>query len=322
MNSPASFDPLRCFKALSDPTRLRVLNIASHFELNVNEIVETMGMGQSRISRHLKILAEAGLLQARRDGLWTFYSSAGTEETARLLESIAFLFDGRPEFAADRKRAAKVLSDRTLASQRFFDTVAEDWGEMKRRIIGEAPLDRLIAQHLPPCNVVADLGCGSGDLLEVLKRHAKLVIGVDRSTRMLREARLRFSQSTSPVELRLGELEHLPLRESEADAAVINMVLHHLPEPERGIAEAHRILPTGGTLLIIDLRAHDNESLRTRYHDRWLGFTETAVEGWLGRHGFRVTARGNLPLEHGLQSFLLRGTKKNKSDPTSSRRKE
>jgi ArsR family transcriptional regulator len=309
MDSPAPFDPLRCFKALADSTRLRLMQIARHFELSVNEIVDIMAMGQSRISRHLKILAEAGLMRARRDGLWTFYAAADTREAARLLEAIASLLDGRGEFAADRKRAARLLADRTLASRRFFDTVAEDWGEMKRRIIGEASLDRMIAKHLPPCEVVADLGCGSGDLLEMLQRHAKLVIGVDRSPRMLREARQRFSHAASPVELRLGELEHLPLREAEADAAVINMVLHHLPEPEKGIAEAHRVLPPGGTLLVVDLRAHHDESLRTRYHDRWLGFEETAVEDWLGRLGFRVTARAALPLEHGLHSFLLRGTK-------------
>lgn len=322
MSYPVPFDPLRCFKALADATRLRLLNITRHFELNVNEIVETMNMGQSRISRHLKILAEAGLLQVRRDGLWTFYSTVSTEETARLFESIAILFKGRPEFGTDRKRAAKVLSDRALASQRFFDTVAEDWGEMKRRIIGAAPLERLITQHLPPCEVIADLGCGSGDLLEVLQRHAKRVIGVDRSACMLQEARQRFSHTTSSLELRLGELEHLPMRESEVDVAVINMVLHHLPEPEKGIAEAQRILPAGGTLLIIDLRTHCDESLRTRYHDRWLGFEETAVENWLNRQNFLVTARAVLPLEHGLQSFLLRGTKKNKSNPSPSRRKK
>ena len=310
MNQENRIDTLRCFKALADATRLRLVNIARHFELNVNEIVETMGMGQSRISRHLKILADAGLLSPRHDGLWTFYSTVNDGDAGRFLDAMAFSFDGG-DFARDLERAREVQVERNRESQRFFDKVARDWPEMKRTIIGDAALDRFVARHIPRCTIAVDLGCGSGDLLPVLQNKARRVIGVDRAPRMLEEARRRHltHRHNGTLELRLGELEHLPLREAEADCAVISMALHHLAEPEKGIIEAARILKPGGTLVIIDLDAHHDETLRTRYNDRWLGFDAALIEKWLARHGFTPQAREALAIDRGLQAFLVRSRK-------------
>ncbi|MBN1938372.1 MAG: ArsR family transcriptional regulator, partial [Candidatus Aminicenantes bacterium] len=189
MKSAPETGPLPGLKALADETRLRLFQLARVYELNVNEIVEALGMGQSRISRHLKILSEAGLLTARRDGMWTFYRASASPESSRFAAAV-----GAPEsgpFARDLDRARLIRDERARESKRFFDAVAGDWRDMKRSLIGEADLDAFILRHLPRCTVAADLGCGSGDQIPLLLKKAGRVIGVDRAPQMLEEARRR-----------------------------------------------------------------------------------------------------------------------------------
>jgi len=302
-------DSLRSLKALADETRLRLFQLGRSFELNVNEIVETLGMGQSRVSRHLKILAEAGLLTSRRDGMWTFYRTAADGPAARFAAAIGE--KDRGIFARDLARARKILEDRNRESRRFFDAIAGDWGEMKRALIGDAALDPLLLRHVPRGEVAADLGCGSGDLFAVLRRKAGRVIGVDRSPRMLEEARRRhLSDSRRGIlELRMGELESLPLRDGEVDCALMCLALHHLPDPGRGLAEAARILKPGGTLVVVEWSAHQDETLRTRFQDRWLGFEPQTLEDWLTGSGLSVRTKTTLSLPTGLKILLFRGRK-------------
>ena len=309
MKGLATADSLRSLKALADATRLRLFRLGRAFELNVNEIVETLGMGQSRISRHLKILSEAGLLTSRRDGMWTFYRASTEGPAARLAEAIG---DGdRGVFAQDLARARRIQNDRNRESRRFFDAVAGDWREMKRALIGEAPLDAFILRHIPRCSVAADLGCGSGDLLPILRKKAGRVIGVDRAPRMLDEARRRHLADSrrGTLELRRGELERLPLRDGEVDCAVICLALHHLPDPGRGIAEAARILKPGGALVVVEWSAHRDETLRSRFQDRWLGFEAGTLEKWLTGAGLNVQTKTTLALPTGLKILLFRGRK-------------
>jgi ubiquinone/menaquinone biosynthesis C-methylase UbiE len=204
-----------------------------------------------------------------------------------------------------------VRDERNRESRRFFDAVAGDWPEMKKFIIGDAALDQWILRHVPRCAVAADLGCGSGELLHILRKKARRVIGVDRAPRMLEEARRRHLSDSlnGTLELRLGELEQLPLRDGEVDCAVISLALHHLPEPERGMAEAARILKPGGVLIVTELNAHRDEILRTRFNDRWLGFEPAVLEGWLTRLHLAVQTRATLPLQRGLKILLFKGQK-------------
>jgi ArsR family transcriptional regulator len=310
VKSRRGFDPLPGLKALADETRLRLYQVTRAFELNVNEIVETMGMGQSRISRHLKILAEAGLLTARRDGMWTFYRAVTEGDAGRFAAAV-----GNPAggvYTRDLGRARRVRDERNRESRRFFDAVAGDWPAMKQSILGDASLDALILRHVPKCDVAADLGCGSGDLLPILRRKARRVIGVDRAPRMLDEARRHFSSDSlnGSLELRLGELEQLPLRDGEVDCAVISLALHHLPDPERGVSEAVRVLKPGGTLIITEWSAHQDETLRTRFQDRWLGFEPEVIEGWLRRLPLTVKKRTTLPLPRGLTILLYQSIRR------------
>ncbi|HLP57699.1 MAG TPA: metalloregulator ArsR/SmtB family transcription factor [Candidatus Deferrimicrobium sp.] len=300
---------LNFFKALSDDTRLRLLHIFTHYELNVNEIVEIMGMGQSRISRHLKILADTQLLTYRRDGLWTFYTAAVQGEGHRFINTVKYLFDNDPVFEQDLEKVKKILEERSKETVRFFDSIAEDWEKLKREIIGDVDLNGLILGNIPVSGTIVDLGCGTGDLLSFLKEKADRVIGVEKAPRMLEEARRRFADRKKNIDLRIGELEHLPLREGEADLAVINMVLHHLPDPPKALQEAHRVLKKGNLFIIVDLLTHTQENMRERYGDRWLGFSESEMKKWLQNSGFSIKSMADFDLKKGLKGFLIQAVK-------------
>jgi ArsR family transcriptional regulator len=297
-------NPVDYFKALADDTRVRLLNVLSDRELNVNELVAIFEMGQSRISRHLKILADTGLVTVRRDGLWAFYRAADRHQEAA--SAVIALVKTHPRYQEDVAKADAVYRAREEESIRFFDAIAEDWDSMKRNIIGGIDLTARIAEKIPKCKVAVDLGCGTGDLLPALLASADKVIGVDNSPEMLKKASKRFQGEESRVDLRIGQIEHLPLRDSEAGAAVINMVLHHLPSPPEGILESARTLEKGGELIIVDLEKHQNESMRSRYGDRWLGFSPHQINDWANDAGFRVVEEKSFPLQRRLKALFYR----------------
>ena len=277
------------FKALADETRLRILNLLRQHELNVNEIIHVLQMGQSRISRHLKILSNSGLLASRRDGLWIFYRVVENGAGREFVDAIAYLLTQQPIFVADLQRCQHILQERTRETAHFFDLIAKDWERMKHDLIGELDLGNEIGRRLYHCNVAVDLGCGTGDLLPFLKAKAQQVIGVDNSPKMLEKARARFSDGLAGIEFRIGEVIHLPMGDSEADAVVINMVLHHLSTPTQVIEEIARVLRVNGQLIVSDFAKHRNELLQTEYGDRWLGFTEIEMSKWLTRSGFSIS---------------------------------
>lgn len=279
---------LEYFKALSDITRLRLLNILIHYELSVNEIVSIMEMGQSRISRHLKILMEAGFLECRRDGAWAFYFISNQGQGRELINAIRYLLDKEPFFDEDLLRAEHIVQDRSLKTMQFFNQIAFKWDLLKRKILGDFDLNLAIIQEIPPCRVAVDLGCGTGELMEKMQSIAKRVIGVDSSSKMLEQARNRLRNSNENFDLRLGELEHLPLKNEEADCVVISMVLHHLSAPDLIIAELARVLKKNGTMIIADYDKHKDENMREVYGDRWLGFSKNEIEDILAPHGFDI----------------------------------
>ena len=301
-------DLLRIHKALADETRLRLAGILRRFELNVGELVAVLGMGQPRVSRHLKILVEAGLVDCRREGLWAFYCAASSGPGRRMLDASAALMD-TPEFAADLDRAAAAVRERVQATRRFFDAVAGHWRDLSREVLGELDLPGLIASRVPEGASVADLGCGPGELLERLSARACLVIGVDNAPRMLELAGQRLNNKTphngrAGVSLRLGELSHLPLREGEAQAAVFSMVLHHLPDPVAALSEARRVLCPGGRLIIADFDRHENEAMRVQYGDARLGLDRQQLNAWLEEAGFTPGPVELYPVNQGLSVLL------------------
>ena len=316
-------DLLRIHKALADETRLRLAGILRRHELNVGELVAVLGMGQPRISRHLKILVEAGLVDCRREGLWAFYSAAATGPGRQVLDCTAALMDSADvasglapdlaaEFSADLERAEAAVRERVQATRRFFDAVAGHWRDLSREVLGELDLAGEIARRVPEGASVADLGCGPGELLERLRQRACLVIGVDNSPRMLELAATRLNGNAkggsasgcASVSLRLGDLTHLPLREGEVQAVVLSMVVHHLPDPVAALAEARRVLCPGGLLIIADFDRHENEAMRVQYGDARLGLDQRALRSWLIEAGFEPGPVELYPVNQGLVVLL------------------
>lgn len=305
-------DLLRIHKALADETRLRLAAILRRHELNVGELVGVLDMGQPRISRHLKILVEAGLVDCRREGLWAFYSAASSGPGRQVLDCTAALLDAPealPEFEADLGRAAAAVRERVQATRRFFDAVAGQWRDLSREVLGAFDLAGEIARRLPEGASVADLGCGPGELLERLSQRACLVIGVDNSPRMLELAAARLNGKGAPtagagvragVSLRLGDLTHLPLREGEVQAVVLSMVLHHLPDPVAALGEARRVLCPGGLLLIADFDRHEVDAMRVEYGDTRLGLERQMLHLWLTEAGFEPGQTELHPVNQGL----------------------
>ena len=298
------------FKALSDETRLRLVHILLHYELSVNELVRILGMGQSRVSRHLKILTEAGLLLFRRDGLWVFYAVPQSGEGHDFLRAVMPFVRVDALLQADLATAAQILEERVSKTRQFFNAIAEDWDELNREVLGGFDLSAAVAAAVPSdCGTVVDLGCGTGAVLACLLARARSLIGVDGSARMLELCRRRFSAedlASERVSLRIGELSHLPLRDQEADFACINLVLHHLSAPGEALREIRRILATGGHVFVADFLRHGDEAMRSRYGDRWLGFEEHELATFLERAGFRLLERQRRPVGRGLTLLLLR----------------
>ena len=297
---------LECHKALADETRLRLFHLLAHHELNVGEILDIVQMGQSRVSRHLKILADAGLVNARRHGAWVFYALAPEGEAAPFVRAMLPLLGSLPTAAADLDAARLVVEERARQTRHFFDALAPRLDIMQQEMLGGAEVAGLVLEALPgapACAVVADLGCGAGALLPGLLARAERVIGVDSSARMLTQATRLLQREGLPasrVSLRLGDLEHLPLSDGEAHCAVLSLVLHHLPSPRRGLAEAWRVLAPGGACLVLDFSRHEHEAMRRKYGDRWLGFEPAELASWCTEAGFVIESTDAHPLPHGL----------------------
>lgn len=304
-------DYLAPIKALADETRLRLFSVLSRHELNVNELTLLFAMGQSRISRHLRILSDSGLLSSRRQGQWIFYRrQADDAKLNEMSRALASLVEGWPELQGDLSRAAAIVSSRISESKRFFDSIAErNWEEMKSELDGGADLDGRIIDWLEERGTVADIGCGTGDLLLRLGAHCRHMIGVDHVPPMLEQARSRVSEKYPTADLRIGDVSHLPLGDGEADALVMNMVLHHLPQPEAVFPELARVTRQGGQLILAELDSHAREGVARRYGDVWLGFSDSDLGVWLDRGGWQPLRRQLLPIGFELRAHLISAKK-------------
>lgn len=296
-------------KALADETRARIAGVLLDHELNVGELQQVLDMGQSRVSRHLRILATAGLVECRRDGLWAYYKAADDGPARAFLDAAVPYLEGDPQVTADQARAARAVEERKQATRRFFDAVAAQWDDLIRDVLGGLDLAGEVLARMPECRTAADLGCGSGRMLATLGERAGTVIGVDNSARMLEQAGKRLPEGVK-ASLRIGDLTHLPLKDWEADFALLSMALHHVSQPQDVLAEAARVLKSGGTLLIADFDKHEQESMREEYGDHWLGFDAGSLRSWLERNRFEVQEVAERPVNRGLTVLLVEARKK------------
>ncbi len=283
-------DLLQSHKALADETRLRLLRLLSRSPLNVNEVIDILRMGQSRISRHLRILAEAGLVTRRREGTWIYYERSPDPEEKLVADMLLLVGEHEralPYFEADMQRMEAAIERRRQQTRSFFDS-RRDGDELRHQSL-EGAYYRQVALSLLPdhCDTILDLGTGSGLLLPALLERANKVIAVDASSTMLDLARVSAGADVDRCDFRLGDLEHLPVRDGEANAVMACMVLHHVSTPAVAMEEAHRALGEGGELDIVDLARHEDESLR-ELADLWLGFQPAEMRRWLKASGFDV----------------------------------
>ena len=259
----------------------------------MNELVSILKMGQSRISRHLRVLSDAGLTTFRRDGLWVFYQANQDADVQKFLKTLAPYLDRIPEAPEDTVETNRILEEKNAKTQHFFNSVAENWDNLNKKILGSFDLPKTVCEAIPyNCGLAVDLGCGTGAVLLRMLSRARNVVGVDGSQAMLDICHRRFEElpeAATRISLRIGSLEHLPLRDQEADFASINLVLHHLEVPSEALAEARRILNSRGRLFISDFLHHNDESMRVTYGDRWLGFEEGKLAIMLHNAGFTRT---------------------------------
>lgn len=280
---------LKAFRALSDPTRLRLMALLSGEELSVNELQEITRMGQSRISTHLGMLQDAGLVALRREGKRSFYRTVpgpaeGAGEAVRIgLRAAKEL----PEHADDVANLRRVLKRRHEQAEVYFNQVAGRFDRVYGPGRSWQAFGHLLLRILPPLEV-ADLGSGEGLLSELLARRCRKVIAVDNSAKIVAfGAKKAKRNGLKNLEFRLGDIEDPPLEAESVDLVVLSQALHHAEDPARALASAFRILRRGGRILILDLLRHTFEQAHELYGDRWLGFAEGELHRWLEGAGFK-----------------------------------
>lgn len=300
---------LDVFKSLADPSRLRILNVLQDGEFTVQELTHILDMGQSRISRHLKILCDAGFLAVQQQGTWRYYSLRPANDfVASLWALLATGVTVVDTEGRDRLGVEKVMAERRRRSRDFFNRHADDWDNLAAaRLSLPEYLDDLLSM-VKGVSTVVEVGIGSGQLLKKLAESTPHVIGIDHSPEMIRKSRKQLN-GREHVDLRLGEMTHLPLADHGVDAVVLNQVLHHAEHPQAVIEETARVLVPGGCLLIADLVQHQQDWVRDELADQWLGFTRTDLEDWLARSAFRIdTFRDFAPAGEGFSVFLMSAT--------------
>jgi len=262
-------------------------------ELSVGELAQVLGQSQPRVSRHVRILGESGLLGRRKEGSWVFLQLSDPDRTRPLFD----LFDqwagddARAQFAADAARLDSVRSDRAEAARRYFEAHASTWDSIRSLHVADSEVEGAIAEMLGdrPIGTLLDIGTGTGRMLELFAPDAVSAVGIDRSSEMLRLARVKLEAAgLSNASLRQGDMYALPLADRSIDSIILHQVLHFAQQPGAAIAEAARVLAADGRLLVIDFAQHDREELREQDAHLRLGFADDAMRDWFAAAGLEL----------------------------------
>jgi ubiquinone/menaquinone biosynthesis C-methylase UbiE/DNA-binding transcriptional ArsR family regulator len=280
---------LDALKAIGEETRLRIVALLQHAELTVTDLTEILGQSQPRVSRHLKLLVDAGVVEKHREGTWAFFRLVDDGASLSILDAaLAPLDDTDPVLAADRERLASVRARRAIAAHQYFDLIAPIWDEERSLHAAEDAVEAAIIDVIgnAPVGRVVDLGTGTGRILQLLGPRATRAVGIDVSHSMLSVARANLERSgVQRCELRQGDVYSPPVDAATFDLVVIHQVLHYLDDPARAIAEAARLVAPGGRLLVVDFAPHRHEFLRDAQAHRRLGFDHQQVSHWLEAAG-------------------------------------
>ena len=286
-------------RAAAEPTRLRLLHLLAEGDLTVTELTHILGQSQPRVSRHLKLMCEAGLLDRFPEGAWVFYRLAGKGRGATLGRHLLDLLPaGDQVLALDQQRLAAVRAVRAERAQEYFSDNASRWDQIRSLHVDQREVEQALLTAFTGRRFhdLVDMGTGTGRVLEVLGPQADRAIGIDLSREMLAAARANLERAgLNHCMVRQGDITQLPLPPDSADAVTIHQVLHYAADPAAVVAEAARVLGAGGRLAIVDFAPHDLEVLRDRHAHRRLGFDDAEVAGWLTAVGLTPGRPHHLP---------------------------
>ncbi|NJS15113.1 MAG: metalloregulator ArsR/SmtB family transcription factor [Sphingopyxis sp.] len=281
---------LSLFHGLADPTRVRIVALLRTMELAIGELAVVLQQSQPRVSRHVRILADAGLVVRRREGGWVFLRlrpSAPMDQLLALFDAWSATAEEEAVFAADRARLETVREERAAAAHRYFAEHAQEWDAIRARHVAEGEVESamLHLMHNRRVGHLLDIGTGTGRMAEIFAATTRQITALDRSPEMLRIARAKLADRGIAAELVQGDFTALPMAARSVDTVVMHQVLHFAHEPDRVIAEVARVLGPGGHLLIVDFAPHDQEDLRTQAAHARLGFSDAQMRGWFASTG-------------------------------------
>ena len=290
------------FKALADPTRLRIARLLGTMELAVGELAQVLGQSQPRVSRHVGILCDAGLAERRREGSWVFLRQSDAEGPAapiiQAVQALLVIAEGaEPAFAdlcdADRKKLVAIRRSREAAAEHYFARHAGEWDELRALHSPDAEVERRLAEALAaaPLGAVLDIGTGTGRMAELFADSAERVVALDKNLEMLRVARAKLQHlPAARIEMVQGDFYDLPFADAGFDTVLLHQVLHFAADPFPALAEAARVIRTGGRIAIVDFAAHQREELRDRHQHARLGFSDRQMAELLRDAGFAASA--------------------------------
>lgn len=300
-------------KAAGESTRLRLLALLADGDHSVKDLTEILKQSQPRVSRHLKLLADAGLIERNAEGAWAYYGLAQEGDGAALAQwLIARVDDSDPERRRDIERQEAVRTGQQARATEYFAKVASSWDLLKTLHVPEEAVEAAVMAALEGRRVdtLIDLGTGTGRMLEVLSASYKRGIGIDSSREMLAVARSRLATSgITHAQVRLGDIGDVDLAAGPADVIVIHQVLHYFDDPGRMLAQARRLLKAGGEMIIVDFAPHDLEFLRSEHAHRRLGLSQSQMSGWAATAGLTIEVVREFPSqsnERGLTVCLWR----------------
>ena len=293
---------LSALRAAGEPTRLRILAILALGELTVSELTQVLLQSQPRISRHLKLLADAGLIVRYPEGSWVFYRLDESAQLGDLLgEIIASLPQGDHELQRDRERLAEVRAERAARAQAYFAANAAQWDSLRANHIPETAIEERMGELIGgrDIDLLVDLGTGTGRMLEIFGTRASRAVGFDISPDMLTIARAKLDElAAENCQVRQGDCANVPLEDNVADIVILHQVLHFLDDPQRAVNEAARITRPGGCVLIADFGPHEMEDLRNEHAHRRLGFADDEMNHMLRAAGLLAAAGDTLTAQN------------------------
>lgn len=285
---------LAALKAAAEATRLRILALCAHGDLTVSELVEILGQSQPRVSRHLRLLVDAGLMERFREGSWVFYRLTHEGNLAGLARHLVETLDTKGVLLQlEFERLQKVKTARAEAAQAYFRAHAAEWDRLRRLHVDDTEVERLIGGMLPERGVrhLLDIGTGTGWILQILASRIERGEGIDLSRDMLAVARANIERAgLANCAVRQADMYDLPFGEGSFDCVTIHQVLHFADEPARAISESARVLRPGGSVLVVDFAPHDLESLRDEHEHRRLGFADSEVRTYFDKAGLEQTS--------------------------------